>query len=215
MEKPESGIRNRNRNRNRNLNWDWGKLASTETSSRYPCGNKIQDGVLCYHCFEKFLAQLSWYQRYTHIRKVTSKKKKNIITKIQTISPCCSAADSSKNSRHNNFTFSNVLTFQPTRRFVAICKRKQICFCKMVTFFSNSVKRRRMKTFIFLLVPFLKRAPCFIHWLHCGERRQREEEYSCQSWSQVATLTRIWNSRRKRCCAVREKCDNKKYNNNK
>ena len=29
--------------------------------------------------------------------------------------------------------------------------------------FSNSVKRKRMKTFIFLLVPFLKRAPCFIH----------------------------------------------------
>ena len=51
MEKPESGIRNRsrNRNRNRNLNWDQGKLGSTETSSRYPCGNKIQDGVLCYH----------------------------------------------------------------------------------------------------------------------------------------------------------------------
>ena len=29
--------------------------------------------------------------------------------------------------------------------------------------FSNSVKRKRMKTFIFLLVPFLKRDPCFIH----------------------------------------------------
>ena len=28
---------------------------------------------------------------------------------------------------------------------------------------SNSVKRKRMKTFIFLLVPFLKRDPCFIH----------------------------------------------------
>ena len=24
-----------------------------------------------------------------------------------------------------------------------------------------------MKTFIFLLAPFLKRAPCFIHCLHC------------------------------------------------
>ena len=34
-----------------------GKLGSTETSSRYPCGNKIEDGVLCYHCFEKFSAQ--------------------------------------------------------------------------------------------------------------------------------------------------------------
>ena len=32
------------------------KPGSTETSSRYPCGNKIQDGVLCYHCFEKFSA---------------------------------------------------------------------------------------------------------------------------------------------------------------
>ena len=74
---PESGIRSRkrNRNRNRNLNWDQGKLGSTETSSRYPCGNKIQDGVLCYHCFEQFSAQWSWYQRYTHIRKVTCKKK--------------------------------------------------------------------------------------------------------------------------------------------
>ena len=71
MEKPESGIRNRNRN----LNWDQGKLGSTETSSWYPCGNKIQDGILCYHCFEKFSAQWSWYQRYTHIRKVTCKKK--------------------------------------------------------------------------------------------------------------------------------------------
>ena len=75
----KAGIRNRRRkrnqkrNRNRNLNWDQGKLGSTETSSRYPCGNKIQDGVLC---FEKFSAQWSWYQRYTHIRKVTCKKKK-------------------------------------------------------------------------------------------------------------------------------------------
>ena len=67
---PESGIRNRN------LNWDRGKLGSTETSSRYPCGNKIQDGVLWYHCVEKFFAQWSWYQRYTHIRKVTCKKKR-------------------------------------------------------------------------------------------------------------------------------------------
>ena len=83
MEKPESGIRswsrkrkrNRNRNRTWNLNWDQGKLGSTETSSWYPCGNKIQDGILCYHCFEKFSAQWSWYQRYTHIRKVTCKKK--------------------------------------------------------------------------------------------------------------------------------------------
>ena len=33
------------------------RLGSTETSSRYPCGNKIQDGILCYHCFEKFSAQ--------------------------------------------------------------------------------------------------------------------------------------------------------------
>ena len=73
MEKPESGIRNRSRNRN--LNWDHGKLGSTETSSRYPCGNKIQDGVLCYHCFEKFSAQWSWYQRYTLVREVTCKKK--------------------------------------------------------------------------------------------------------------------------------------------
>ena len=124
MEKPESGIRNRsrkrNRNRDRNLNWDRGKLGSTETSSRYPCGNKIQDGVLCYHCFEKFSAQWSWYQRYT-----------------QRISPCCSAADLSINSTHNNFTFSHVLTFQLIRRFVTICKWKQICFCKMVTFFQT------------------------------------------------------------------------------
>jgi len=52
-----------------------GKLGSTETSSQYPCGNKIQDGILCCHCFEKFSAQWSWYQRYTHIRKVTCKKK--------------------------------------------------------------------------------------------------------------------------------------------
>ena len=33
------------------------KLGSTETSSRYPYWNRIQDGVLCYHCFEKFSAQ--------------------------------------------------------------------------------------------------------------------------------------------------------------
>ena len=45
------------------------KLGNTETSYRYPCGNKIQDGVLCYHCFEKFSAQWSWYQRYTHRAK--------------------------------------------------------------------------------------------------------------------------------------------------
>ena len=76
MENQESRIRSRNRNRNQNLNWDQGKLGITETSSRYPGGNKIQDGVLCYHCFEKFSAQWSWYQRYTHIRKVTCKKKR-------------------------------------------------------------------------------------------------------------------------------------------
>ena len=118
----KAGIRNRSRkrNRNRNLNWDRGKLGSTETSSRYPCGNNIQDGVLRYHCFKKFLAQWSWYQRYT-----------------QRISPCCSAADSSINSRHNIFTFSHELTFLSIRRFVAICKRKQTRFCKMVTFFQT------------------------------------------------------------------------------
>ena len=63
--------------------------------------------------------------------------------------PCCSAADSNINSRHNNFTFSHVFAFQSIRRFVAICKRKQICFCKMVTFFSNSVKRKRMEWLLY------------------------------------------------------------------
>ena len=42
----KAGIRNRsrkrNRNRKRNLIWDRGKLGSTETSSRYPRGNKIK-----------------------------------------------------------------------------------------------------------------------------------------------------------------------------
>ena len=208
MEKPESGIRNRsrkrNRNRNQNLNWDQGKLGNTETSYRYPCGNKIQDGVLCYHCFEKFSAQWSWYQRNTHRakeltfvylvhacvllyqtclhitlrhfyqkkNKQTNKqniqlwlnKKKNITTKIQRISPCCSAADSSINSRHNNFTFSHVLTFQSIRRFVAICKRKQICFCKMVTFFGNIVY-----SYSYLLLKGLRVSSIV------RERRQREE----------------------------------------
>ena len=91
-------------------------------------------------------------------------KKKNITTKIQRISPWCSAADSSINSRHNNFTFSHVFIFQSIRRFVAICKRKQICFCKMVTFFGNIVysysdlllKGRRVSSIV-------------------RERRQREE----------------------------------------
>ena len=142
-------------------------------------------------------------------------KKKNITTKIQRISPCCSAADSRTNSRHNNFTFSNVLTFQSIRRFVAICKRKQICFCKMVTFFSDSVNGEEWKllcSYSYLLLKGLRVSStvCIVR-----ERRQSEEEYSCQSWSQVATLTRIWNSRRKRCCAVRKKCDSKKYINNK
>ena len=80
--KPESGIRNPEsgiRNRNRNLTWDQGKLGSTETSPRYPCGNKIQNGVLCYHCFEEFSAQWSWYQRCTHIRKVTDRDYKKPI----------------------------------------------------------------------------------------------------------------------------------------
>ena len=83
----EPGSRKRNRNRNwnwnwnwnrnwnRNFNWDWGKLGSTETCSWYPCGNNIQGGILCYHCFEKFSAQWSWYQRYAHIPKETCKKK--------------------------------------------------------------------------------------------------------------------------------------------
>ena len=54
---------------------NWEALKPVPDCSRYPCGNKIQDGILCYHCFEKFSAQWSWYQRYTHIRKVTCKKK--------------------------------------------------------------------------------------------------------------------------------------------
>ena len=112
-------------------------------------------------------------------------KKKNITTKIQRISPWCSAADSSINSRHNNFTFSHVLTFQSIRRFVAICKRKQICFCKMVT------EWKLLSSYSYLFLKGLRVSSIV------RERRQREEEYSCQSWSQVATLTRIWNSRRK------------------
>ena len=91
-------------------------------------------------------------------------KKKNITTKIQRISPWCSAADSSINSRHNNFTFSHVLIFQSIRRFVAICKRKQICFCKMVTFFGNIVY-----SYSYLLLKGLRVSSIV------RERRQREE----------------------------------------
>ena len=104
MEKPESGIwnwsrkRKRNQNRNRNLNWDQSKLGSTDTSSRYLCGNKIQDGVLCYHCFEKFSAQWSWYQRYTHIWKVTCKKKGRCILLLFVAVINCDC-----NSRSSNF----------------------------------------------------------------------------------------------------------------
>ena len=129
--------------------------------------------------------------------------KKNITTKIQRISPCCSAADSSTNSRHNNLTFSNVLTFQSICRFVASCKRKQICFCKMVT------EWKLLSSYSYLFLKGLRVSSIV------RERRQREEEFSCQSWSQVATLTHIWNSWRKWCWAVCKKCDSKKYNNNK
>ena len=138
MVKPESGIRNRSRkrNRNRNLNWDQGKLGSTETSSRYPCGNKIQDGVLCYHFFEKFSAQWSWYQRYNHIRKVTSNQKEHNHSNSKN-QPMLFRRRLEHKFKHNNFTFSHVLTFQSIRRFVAICKRKQIRFCKVVKFFQT------------------------------------------------------------------------------
>ena len=96
--------------------------------------------------------------------------KKNITTKIQRISPCCSAADSSTNSRHNNFTFSNVLTFQISIcRFVASCKRKQICFCKMVT------EWKLLCSYSYLFLKGLRVSSIV------RERRQREEEYSCQS----------------------------------
>ena len=88
------------RNRNRNLNVDQGKLGSTETSSRYPCGNKIQDGVLFYHCFEKFSAQWSWYQRYTHIRKVTCKKKGKCILLLFLAVINCDCSCRSNNFRH-------------------------------------------------------------------------------------------------------------------
>ena len=61
MEKPESGIRNPDTETEPEPEPDpelkLRKLGSTETSSRYPYGNRIQDGVLCYHCFEKFSAQ--------------------------------------------------------------------------------------------------------------------------------------------------------------
>ena len=55
MEKQESGIRNPEPELETEpepepeLKLRPGELRSTETSSRYPCGNKIQDGVLCYH----------------------------------------------------------------------------------------------------------------------------------------------------------------------
>ena len=59
-------------------NWNGtGTGTSIETGVNWealkPVSNKIQDGVLCYHCFGKFSAQWSWYHRYTHIRKVTCK----------------------------------------------------------------------------------------------------------------------------------------------
>ena len=62
-------------------NWNGtGTGTSIETGVNWealkPVPNKIQDGVLCYHCFGKFSAQWSWYHRYTHIRKATCKKKK-------------------------------------------------------------------------------------------------------------------------------------------
>ena len=102
--------------------------------------------------------------KYSVVIYMTLFKKEHITTKIQRISPCCSAADSSINSRHNNFTFSHVLTFQSIRRFVAICKRKQICFCKMVTFFGNIVY-----SYSYLLLKGLRVSSIV------RERRQREE----------------------------------------
>ena len=113
-----------------------GKLGSTETSSRYPCGNKFKTASSVIIVLRNFQHSDRDTKDILTFGKWLAKKK-SITSKIQRISPCCSAADSSINSRHNNFTFSHVLTFQLIRRFVAICKWKQICFCKMVTFFQT------------------------------------------------------------------------------
>ena len=76
MEKQESGTRNRSRNRNRNLNWDRGKLGSTKTSSRYPCGNKIQDGVLLLSLFwEIFNTVIVIPKIHSHSESDLQKKK--------------------------------------------------------------------------------------------------------------------------------------------
>ena len=116
---PESGIWsrkwNRNRKRDRNLNWDQGKLGSTETmaSSRYPCGNKIQDGIRCYHCFEKFSAQWLWYQRYTHIRKVTCKKKgKCILLLFLAVINCDCSCRSSNFRQIETTTYQKPIDFE-------------------------------------------------------------------------------------------------------
>ena len=128
---PESGIRNWSRKwkRNRNLNLDQSKLGSTETSSLYPCGNKIQDGVLCYHCFEKFSAQWSLYQRYTHIRKVTCKEKgKCILLLFLAVINCdCSC-------RSNNFQQIETTTNQKP----IDCEKKPLLVCDVCYSFPSS-----------------------------------------------------------------------------
>ena len=99
--------------RNRNLNWDRGEQGSTETSSRYLCGNKIQDGVLCYHCFEKFSAQWSWYQRYTHIRKVTCKKNGKCILLLFLVVINCDCSCRSSNFRQMETTTNPKVLIPP------------------------------------------------------------------------------------------------------
>ena len=61
-----------------------------------------------------------------------------------------------------------------------------------------------MKTFIFLLVPSVKRALCFIHSCHIMINHDPNLQRS-----------RVYEILEEKFCAVRKKCDSKKYNSNK
>ena len=69
-----------------------------------------------------------------------------------------------------------------------------------------------MKTFIFLLVPFLKRAPCFIH---CEGKAALGGRSTHVNHDPKLQRSRVYEILEEKFCAVHKKSETKKYNNNK
>ena len=94
------------------------------------------------------------------------------------------------------------------------CERKQICFCKTVTFLKLS-KTEKNENFYLLTGTFVKRAPCFIH---CEGKAAKGRGVLMSIMSIRSThvnhdpnlqRSRIYEILEEKFCAVRKRCDRK------